>query len=168
MLLTWICKLFTTTRAKIDQVNATLFAEQRLNNVVIKVQQHLWNWQCWWVLFDQCWQRTTVVTMLLEQELTIFDEKWKCLKKACWWLSTMIEQLWTMAVDNSCWQGAAQHCLQGAVQHCNKLLTRLIKLFIFARLYMLIKRPLHSGLKTWNWFRRVYAYARALNAVTTS
>ena len=31
------------TRAKIDQVDATLFAEQRLNNVVIKVQQHLLN-----------------------------------------------------------------------------------------------------------------------------
>ena len=34
------------TRAKIDQVDATLFAEQRLNNVVIKVQQHLLNSQC--------------------------------------------------------------------------------------------------------------------------
>ena len=31
------------TRAKIDQVDATLFVEQRLNNVVIKVQQHLLN-----------------------------------------------------------------------------------------------------------------------------
>ena len=31
------------TRVKIDQVDATLFAEQRLNNVVIKVQQHLLN-----------------------------------------------------------------------------------------------------------------------------
>ena len=30
-------------RAKIDQVDATLFVEQRLNNVVIKVQQHLLN-----------------------------------------------------------------------------------------------------------------------------
>ena len=35
-----------STRAKIDQVDATLFAEQRLNNVVIKVQQHLLNSQC--------------------------------------------------------------------------------------------------------------------------
>ena len=34
------------TRAKIHQVDATLFAEQRLNNVVIKVQQHLLNSQC--------------------------------------------------------------------------------------------------------------------------
>ena len=34
---------FLCTRAKIDQVDATLFAEQRLNNVVIKVQQHLLN-----------------------------------------------------------------------------------------------------------------------------
>ena len=31
------------TCAKIDQVDATLFVEQRLNNVVIKVQQHLLN-----------------------------------------------------------------------------------------------------------------------------
>ena len=31
------------TRTKIDQVDAMLFAEQRLNNVVIKVQQHLFN-----------------------------------------------------------------------------------------------------------------------------
>ena len=31
------------TRAKIDQVDATLFIEQRLNNVVIKVQQLLLN-----------------------------------------------------------------------------------------------------------------------------
>ena len=35
-----------STRAKIDQVDTTLFAEQRLNNVVIKVQQHLLNSQC--------------------------------------------------------------------------------------------------------------------------
>ena len=31
------------TRTKIDQVDAMLLAEQRLNNVVIKVQQHLFN-----------------------------------------------------------------------------------------------------------------------------
>ena len=37
------CPPFCGTRAKIDQVGATLFAEQRLNNVVIKVQQHLLN-----------------------------------------------------------------------------------------------------------------------------
>ena len=30
-----------TTHAKIHQVDATLFVEQHLNNVVIKVQQHL-------------------------------------------------------------------------------------------------------------------------------
>ena len=35
-----------STRAKNDQVDATLFAEQHLNNVVIKVQQHLLNSQC--------------------------------------------------------------------------------------------------------------------------
>ena len=32
-----------TTHAKIDQVDATLFVEQRLNNVVTKIQQHLLN-----------------------------------------------------------------------------------------------------------------------------
>ena len=40
----FLCVLYT--RAKIDQVDATLFVEQRLNNVVIKVQQHLLNSQC--------------------------------------------------------------------------------------------------------------------------
>ena len=35
-----------TTRGKIHQVDATLFVEQRLNNVVIMVQQHLLNLQC--------------------------------------------------------------------------------------------------------------------------
>ena len=35
-----------TTRAKIHQVDATLLVEQCLNNVVIKVQQHLLNSQC--------------------------------------------------------------------------------------------------------------------------
>ena len=35
--------ILSTTRAKIDQVDATLFVEQRLNNVVIKVRQHLLN-----------------------------------------------------------------------------------------------------------------------------
>ena len=84
----------------------------------------------------RCWQRTIVVTMLLEQELTIVDEK------ACWWLSTMIEQWlltvnnceqWLLTVvDNSCWESAAQHCWQGAAQHCNKLLTTLVRVFIFA------------------------------------
>ena len=39
------------TRAIIDQVDATLFVEQRLNNLVIKVQEQLLNSQCW-VLFD--------------------------------------------------------------------------------------------------------------------
>ena len=34
------------TRTKIDQVDATLFVEQRLNDVVIKVQQHLLDSQC--------------------------------------------------------------------------------------------------------------------------
>ena len=41
------------THAKIDQVNATLFPEQHLNNIVIKVQQHSLNYQCRRVLFDQ-------------------------------------------------------------------------------------------------------------------
>ena len=35
--------LLCPSRAKIHQVDATLFVEQRLNNVVIKVQQHLLN-----------------------------------------------------------------------------------------------------------------------------
>ena len=35
--------LVLIARAKIDQVDATLFVEQRLNNVVIKVRQHLLN-----------------------------------------------------------------------------------------------------------------------------
>ena len=72
--------------------------------------------------------------MLLEQELTIVD------KKSLFIVvnsdGTMVverEQLLTMVVDNSCWQGAAQHCWQGAAQHWDKLLTTLIKLFIFAR-----------------------------------
>ena len=39
-------KAIKITRAKIHQVDATLFVEQRLNNVVIKVQQHLLNSQC--------------------------------------------------------------------------------------------------------------------------
>ena len=42
----WYAGLLLVTRANIDQVDATLFAEQRLNNVVIKVQQHLLNSQC--------------------------------------------------------------------------------------------------------------------------
>ena len=35
--------IYIATRAKVDQVDATLFVEQRLNNVVVKVQQHLFN-----------------------------------------------------------------------------------------------------------------------------
>ena len=49
----------------------------------------------------RCWQRTIVVTMLLEHELTIVDEKS---------LLIVVNNDWTMVVDNSCWQGAAQHC----------------------------------------------------------
>ena len=74
----------------------------------------------------RCWQRTVVVTMLLEHEPTIVDEKSLLMVVNNDW--TMIverEQLWTMVVVNCCWQGAAQHC--------NKLLTTLIRLFIFAR-----------------------------------
>ena len=81
----------------------------------------------------RCWQRTIDVTMLLEHELTIVDEKSLLIVVNNDW--TMVvegEQLWTMLVDNSCWQGAA-HCWQCAAQHCSKLLTTLIKLFIFAR-----------------------------------
>ena len=37
------CHLVLIARAKIDQVDATLFVEQRLNNVVIKVRQYLLN-----------------------------------------------------------------------------------------------------------------------------
>ena len=43
---TLVYTTYTHTRAKIDQVDATLFAEQCLNNVVIKVQQHLLNSRC--------------------------------------------------------------------------------------------------------------------------
>ena len=41
----------------------------------------------------RCWQRTIIATMLLKQEPTIVDGK------ACWWLSTMIEQ-WLLTVNN--------------------------------------------------------------------
>ena len=79
---------------------------------------------------------------VLEQELTIVDEKSLLIVVNNDW--TMIverEQLWTMVVDNSCWQGAAQHCWQvtaqhcwqDAAQHCDKLLITLIKLSFFAR-----------------------------------
>ena len=81
----------------------------------------------------RCWQRTIIVTMLLEQELTIVDGKSSLMVVNNDW--TMIaerEQLWTIVVDNSCWQGAAQQCWQGAA-HCSKLLTTFVKLFIFAR-----------------------------------
>ena len=81
----------------------------------------------------RCWQRTIVVTMLLKHELTIVEEKSLLMVVNNDW--TMIverEQLWTMVVDNSCWQGEAQHCWLGAAQHGNKLFTTLIKLFIFA------------------------------------
>ena len=66
--------------------------------------------------------------MLLGQELTIVDEKSLLMVvNNDWTMIVECEQLWTMVVDNSCWQGAAQHC--------NKLLTTLIKLFIFARVW---------------------------------
>ena len=54
--------------------------------------------------------------MLLEHKLTMVDEKSLLIVVNNDW--TMVvegEQLWTMVVDNSCWQGAAQHY--------NKLLT---------------------------------------------
>ena len=57
------------------------------------------------------------------------------------------EQLWTMVVDNSCWKSAAQHCWQGAAQHCNKLLTTLIKLFIFA----CVVKSQNSPTGPWSW-----------------
>ena len=50
--------------------------------------------------------------MLLEQEPTIVDGKSLLMVVNNDW--TMIverEQLWTMVVDNSCWQCEAQHCL---------------------------------------------------------
>ena len=62
----------------------------------------------------RCWQRTIVVTMLLEQESTIVDEikqlNLLIVVNNDWTIVVEFEQLWTMAVDNSCWQGAAQHC----------------------------------------------------------
>ena len=58
-----------------------------------------------------CWQRTIVVTMLLEHELTTVDEKSLLIVvNNDWTMVVEREQLWTMIVDNSCWQGAAQHC----------------------------------------------------------
>ena len=39
----WYGTVWYATRAKIHQVDATLLVEQRLSNVVIKVQQHLLN-----------------------------------------------------------------------------------------------------------------------------
>ena len=58
-----------------------------------------------------CWQRTIVVTMLLEHELTIVDEKSLLIVvNNDWTMVVECEQLWTMVVDNSCWQGEAQHC----------------------------------------------------------
>ena len=52
--------------------------------------------------------------MLLEQELTIVDEKsLLMIVNNDWTMIVEREQLGTMVVDNSCWQGAAQ---QGALQ----------------------------------------------------
>ena len=64
-----------------------------------------------WSIVVQCWQRTIVVTMLLEHELTIVDEKSLLIVvNNDWTMVVECEQLWTMVVDNICWQGAAQHC----------------------------------------------------------
>ena len=58
-----------------------------------------------------CWQRAIVVTMSLEQEPTIADEKSLLIVvNNDWTMVVERERLWTMVVDNSCWQGAAQHC----------------------------------------------------------
>ena len=49
--------------------------------------------------------------MLLEHELTIVDEKSLLIVvNNDWTMVVEREQLWTMIVDNSCWQGAEQHC----------------------------------------------------------
>ena len=62
---------------------------------------------------------------LLEQELTIDDEtSLLIVVNNDWTMIVEREQLWTMIVDNSRWQGTAQHC--------SKLLTTLIKLFNFS------------------------------------
>ena len=64
-----------------------------------------------WSIVVWCWQRTIVVTMLLEQESTIVDEKsLLVVVNNDWTMVVEREQLWTMVVNNSCWQGAAQHC----------------------------------------------------------
>ena len=82
----------------------------------------------------RCWQRTIAVTMLIVR--TWADNSWwkKLVEQ------TMIEQ-WLLNVNN-CEQwllttvvDRVQHNIvwQCAAQHCNKLLTTLIKWFIFAR-----------------------------------
>ena len=107
----------------------------------------------------QCWQRTIIVTMLLEHELIIVDGKSLLIVfNNDWTMVVEREQLWTMVVDNSCWQGAAQHC--------NKLLTTLIKLFIFARVYRgltarsLICRGLTAGRLIYRGWQPRFLYIR--------
>ena len=79
--------------------------------------------------------------MLLEQELTTVDVKSLLITvNNDWTMVVEREKLWTIVVDNSCWQGAAQDYWQGAAQHCNKLFTTLIKLFIFARVVRFLSR----------------------------
>ena len=102
----------------------------------------------------RCWQRTIIVTMLLEHELTIVDGKSLLIVfNNDWTMVVEREQLWTMVVDNGCWQRLLttvvdNGCWQGAAQHCNKLLTTLIKLFIFARVYwgLTARRLIYRGL----------------------
>ena len=72
--------------------------------------------------------------MLLEHELTIVDEKS---------LLIVVNNDSTMVVEREQWLlttvvDRVQHNIvrQCAAQHCNKLLTTLIKLFIFARVLM--------------------------------
>lgn len=128
-----------STRAEIDPVDATLFAEQRLNNIVIKIQRHLLNWQCWWVFFNpivaRCWQRT-VVAMLLEQEPTIVNETSLLMVVTTMLLSVVN----SVQCSHNREQGAAQHCSELLRTTCNKLLTILIKVFIFARFHKFQER----------------------------
>ena len=69
---------------------------------------------------DNSWWKSFL--MVVNNDWTMIVER-----EQLWTMIVEREQLWTIVVDNSCWQGAAQHC--------NKLLTTLIKLFIFARVY---------------------------------
>ena len=109
------------TRAKIDQVDARLFVEQRLNNVVIKVRQHLLNWQC-----DDEYCSINSCSMLSENNScynvvrTWADNSWwkKLVDRCQQWLNN---GCWTWTtVNNGCWQQLLTGCsttLLNSVQH---------------------------------------------------